>query len=86
MAFKRPDRLLSKVVTMIVCICELILELFGFDGCNEFLGHFVVKLLESWNDSGLLKLVVAKVVASNEVVGLSAFDGRCKDCIAVIIV
>ena len=86
MAFERPDCVFSKVVTMIVGICDLIVELFGFDGCNEFLGNFVVNSLESWNDSCLFKLVVAEVLASNEVVGLSAFDWRCKDCIAVIIV
>ena len=72
--------------TMIVGICKLIVEMFGFDGCDEFLGNFVVEPLESWNDSCLFELVVAKVVASNEVAGLSAFDGRYKDCIAVIIV
>ena len=86
MAFERPDCAFSKVMKMIVGICKLIVELFGFDGCNELLGNFVVKSLESWNDSCLFKLVVAKVVASNEVVGLSAFDGCCKDCIAVIII
>ena len=86
MAFERPDCSLSKVVTMIVGICEMIVELFGFDGCNEFFINFVIESLESWNDSCLFKLVVAKVIASNEVVGLSAFDGCSKDCIAVIIV
>ena len=86
MAFERPDCAFSKVVAMIVGICKLIVELFGFDGCNKFLGNFVVKSLEGWNDSCLFKLVVAKVVASNEVVGLSAFDGHSKDCIAIVIV
>ena len=86
MAFERPDCAFSKVVTMIVGICELIVELFGFNGCNEFFGNFVIKSLESWNDSCTFELVVAKVVASDEVVSLSAFDGRCKNCIAVIIV
>ena len=47
MAFERLDRLFSKVVTMIVGICELVVELFGFDGCDEFLGNFIVKSLES---------------------------------------
>ena len=86
MAFEHLDRAFSKVVMMIVGIYKLIVELFGFDGCNEFLGNFLVKSLESWNDSCLFKLVVAQVVASNEVAGLSAFDGRCQDCIAVVIV
>ena len=86
MAFERSDCTFSKVVTMIVSIGELVVELFGFNGCNEFLRNFVIKSLESWNYSCLFELVVAKVLASNEVVGLSAFDGRCEDCIAVIIV
>ena len=62
------------------------MELFRFNVCYEVLGNFVAKLLKCWNDSGLFELVVAKVVSSNEMVYLSAFDRCCKDCIAVIIV
>ena len=86
MAFERSDCSLSKVMAMIVGVCKLVVKLFGFDGCYEFLGNFVVKSLEGWNDSCLFKLVVAKVVASNKMVGLSALDGCCQDCIGVIIV
>ena len=57
MAFERLDRAFSEVVTMIVGICKLIVELFGFNGCNEFLGHFVIETLEGWNYSCLFELV-----------------------------
>ena len=79
MAFERSDCAFGKVVTMIVGIWKLIVELFGFNGCNEFLGNFVIEPLESWKYSYLSELVVTKVVVSNEVVSLSAFDGHCKD-------
>ena len=62
------------------------MKLFGFNGCDEFLGNFVVKSLKCWNDSGLFELVVAKVVSSNEMVCLSASDRCCEDYIAVIII
>ena len=62
------------------------MELFGFIGCYEVLGNFVVKSLKCWNDSGWFELVVAKIVSSNEMVRLSAFDRCCKDCVAVIII
>ena len=67
-------------------ICKLVVELFSLNGCNEFLGHFVIKTLKGWNDPCLVELVVAMVIASDEVVGLPTFDGCGKDCIAIIIV
>ena len=86
MAFERSDRLFGQVVAVIMGICKLIVELFSFNGCNEFLGHFVIETLEGWNDPCLFELVVAKVIAGDEVVCLSAFGGYSKDCIAVTIV
>ena len=62
------------------------MKLFGLNGCYELLENFVVKSLERRDDSGLFKLVVAKVVPSDDMAGLSAFDRCCQDCIAVIIV
>ena len=62
------------------------MELFGLNGCNEVLENFIVKSLKCWNDSGSFELVVAKIVSSNEMICLSAFDRCCEDCIAVIIV
>ena len=86
MAFERSDRSFGQVVAVIVGICKLIVELFSFDGCNEFLGNFVIETLEGWNDPCPLELVVAKVIVGNEVVCLSALDGCGKDFIAVVIV
>ena len=86
MAFECSDGSFSKVMAMITSIGYLVVELFGLNGCYEVLGNFVVKSLKCWNDSGLFELVVAKIVSNNEMVCLSAFDRRCKDCVAVIIV
>lgn len=86
MAFERSDCPLGEVVPVVVCIGKLVVELFGLNGCNEFLGHFVIKTLKGWNDPCPVELVVAMVIASDELVGLPALDGWGKDCIAVIIV
>ena len=85
MAFERPYCPFGEVVAVVVCICKLVVELFCLNGCNEFLGHFVIETLKGWNDPCPFELVVAMIKASDEVVSLSALDGGGKDCIAVII-
>ena len=40
--------------------------------------------MERGNDSCLFQLVIANVIASDDMVGLSAFDWCCQDSIAVI--
>ena len=47
MAFERSDCLFGQVVAVIVGICKLVVELFGLNGCNEFLGHFVIEMLKT---------------------------------------
>ena len=45
MALEHSDGLLSMVVAMmIVHISELVVELFGLNGCDEFLGNFFSSL------------------------------------------
>ena len=53
MVFESANSLFSEVVSMIMSVCKLVMELFGFNGCNEFLGDFIVKALECRNDSCL---------------------------------
>ena len=86
MAFEPSDCPFSKVVAMIVGVGKLVMKLFGFNECDEFLGNFVDNSLKCWNNSCLFLLVVAKGVAGDEMVDLASFDGCCKDGIAVIIV
>ena len=52
-AFEGSNRLFCKVVSVVVGIGKLVMELLGFNGRNEFLGDFIVKALECWNDSCL---------------------------------
>ena len=85
-AFERSDRSFGEVVPVVVCIGKLVVELFCFYGCYELLGHFVVQALKSWNDPRAFELVVAVIIASDEVLCLAALDWGCKDGIAVIIV
>ena len=36
-AFECSNCLFSQVVTVVMLICQLVMELFGLNGCNEFL-------------------------------------------------
>ena len=85
-AFECSDCPLGEVVPVVMYIGKLVVKLFCFNGCNELLGHFVIKALQCWNDPCSFQLVVAVVVASDEVLCLAALDWGCKDDIAVIIV
>ena len=85
-AFECSDCPLGEVVPVVMCIGKLVVKLFYFNGCYELLGHFVVQALKSWNDPRALELVVAVIIASDEVLCLAALDWGCKDGIAVIIV
>ena len=63
MAFESANSSFSEVVSVIMSVCKLVMELLGFNGCNEILGDFIVKALERRNDSCLFELVVTKIVA-----------------------
>ena len=74
MAFERLDCPLGEVVPVVVCIGKLVVELFCFYGCYELLGYFVVQALKRWNDPCAFELVVAVIIASDEVLCLAALD------------
>lgn len=64
----------SKVVLVIVGSTELVLEPFAVDASDEFAGDLIVKALYLWADACIVELVVAEVVALDNLVSVASPD------------
>ena len=76
----------SQVLTVHACVDTLAVKVLRFDICNQVIGDFIVKSMEDWLDSCINEVLVACIIALNQVICTPALDWFCWDCIGVMII